>query len=117
MTNPRSERRLIENEVIFKEHNKEILAVVKQLAVKDRIDEQTLQFYCECSNEFCIETIALPPKTYESLHSSLRQFIVKPGHETDEIEKVIETSPEYSVIEKFEVPPSPSAIKSRPSYF
>jgi len=99
-----STRRLKENEVIFREVNKSIARFVKSESYKPG---QPIDFYCECSNQNCSQRVSLQAEQYQELHGNHRQFVVVPGHETPEIEKIVQTESNYRVVEKFgEMPTS-----------
>lgn len=100
------EKRLIENEVIFRDVNKNIKEFIKE----DRGPKEKTQFYCECSRPKCIERITLTPREYEKLHKDERHFITIAGHEFTEVEKVISKKGAYQVVEKHFKPPKPEEI-------
>lgn len=106
-----SQRRLAENEVLFRKQNEAVLNTVKKHAPQGTLDESFPYFYCECSSAFCMEKIAISPRRYEALHRTRKQFIIRPGHEKGTIERVIEETPEYYVVEKYETPPDPAESK------
>lgn len=99
--NKLSERRLIENEIVFRARN---MAVNDFVSKDERHEGARLDFYCECSYMECRERIRLTPEEYEKLHGNKKQFIVLDGHELLSIEKIIEKRDGYNVIEKFKVP-------------
>lgn len=101
-------QRLIENEVIFKDVNKNI---------KEFIEEDTtgtastvLPFYCECSNPECIERINLSTTEYGILHKGNRLYVTIVGHEFPEVEKVIKKDSQYQIVQKHFTPPKPQDI-------
>ncbi len=99
-----SERRLVENEVIFRESNKSIAEFIEET---DAVAASTpLRFFCECSKTECRERIELSPEEYKELHQNNRQFIILVGHEMPKIEKVVEQKQGFNIIEKFMSPPS-----------
>lgn len=104
-----SERRLAENEVFFREANQNISKGFKEL--KDIANEEgdeewaknadePINFYCECSNIKCRERIGLKPSEYENIHKNSSQFAVLPGHNIPEIERIVNSSENYLVVEK-----------------
>lgn len=104
-----SERRLVENELIFKRLNQKVvedLTDLKQLAIVHRQADlapditQPLFFYCECSDIQCSKRIAITPEEYEKIHKNTRRFITASGHQTAEIERVVKSTPEYDIVEK-----------------
>jgi hypothetical protein len=76
--------------------------------VNERIDEGAAQhdvhtalpFHCECGRTACFDTIELPPPAYERVAGKRSCFIVVPGHEQPQIERIIEHRTDYLVVEK-----------------
>jgi transcription initiation factor TFIID subunit TAF12 len=112
MAESHSERRLAENEVIFRKLNEKLKAAVKEtnkLAKEDNQPEflisELLSFHCECADENCSDTIDLEAGEYERIHESRDKFIIVPGHEVLAIEKVIAKQPDFYVVKKNVMPP------------
>ena len=105
MVDSYSERRLVENEAIFKQINNDVKDFVLEDAPFSEYAKKELNFYCECSDINCRERIRLTAQTYEDLHENKKQFIIKNGHEIPEIEKIIRESNGYLIVEKLKVPP------------
>jgi hypothetical protein len=113
MTDKKSERRMRENESVFRGRNESIVsdfAELKDIAedagqtlMVDGIDSPIL-FYCECSDEACNLRIKLRPSKYANLHKKRDYFTVIPEHEVSLIEEVIKTEPKYLVVRKFQKP-------------
>ena len=109
-----SERRLAENEVMFRQANQKVQKSLEELD-KNVVAaghpslmltaDIPLHFYCECSNEKCRKRIKVTPKQYEELHQNSSQFIIIPGHQVATIEKTIHVTPDYMVVEKYQTPP------------
>jgi hypothetical protein len=100
----RSQRQRAENEVVFKERNDKVKKMAKSLQHDGLDADVILNFICECSNEDCRETVGLTLDEYESSRGTSRHFIIKPGHEQTDIERVVKYKG-FSVVEKFEEPP------------
>src|SRR6476469_8992291 len=64
---------------------------------RDRVEESYL---CECAARPCRERIRLTREQYEAVRSDARRFFVVPGHVIPELETVVESFPDYQVIEK-----------------
>ncbi len=105
-----SDRRLAENEVIFKQLNTEIKDFVIEDAPNSPYANKPLRFYCECSNLDCRERIPITAQEYDKLHKNNRRFILKPSHYLPEIEKIVERGKDFIVVEKLKVPPLPKQI-------
>lgn len=106
---PLSERRQIENEMIFRRANEKIgdgLDDLDAMHIEDdnpqliRSDDLLLHFKCECSDEDCDVRIPIKLSVYQKIHENRDAFIIKAKHQVNEIEKVIRTEDNYSVVEK-----------------
>jgi hypothetical protein len=60
----------------------------------------TAVFVCECGNLGCNATVELSIAEYEEVRSGFERFLVKPGHEIEEIEDVVGRHPSYLVVAK-----------------
>ncbi len=109
MDMPISERRQIENEMIFRRLNEATGDRINDLDaqhIEDNNpqliwdDSTSLNFKCECSDEKCEERIPVKLSTYNKIHENRDTFIVKVNHQVNDIEKVILTEESYSVVKK-----------------
>ena len=57
-------------------------------------------FVCECADGACTQRITVPLGTYERVRSDARRFLVVPGHERTELERVVEQGDGFLVVEK-----------------
>ena len=98
-----------ENEAVFREYNEKIQKGrdrVNKLAREDNqpdlIDDTNLmlQYLCECSDENCRSRIGLMLNTFNEIHTNRKWFVIVDGHESLEIETVLERRPEYTIVEK-----------------
>jgi hypothetical protein len=114
MSEPVSERRMAENQVVFREHNEKVQKAFDQLnaiAAQEGAKpihlegDSPLFFYCECSDENCRERIKVTPNDYNKIHKERDTFVIVCGHNVPKIEDVTATGPEYCVVTKHEVPP------------
>lgn len=106
---PISERRQIENEMIFRRLNETVgdnLDKLDAMHVEDDNpqliwnDTIMLNFKCECSDEDCTKRIPIKLSTYKKIHENRDAFIIKLQHQVEAIEKVILSEDNYSVVEK-----------------
>jgi len=105
-----SERRLAENELIFRSFNEEAKDFVKEDITNAALAKRLLRFFCECSDLNCKLRIRLTAVDYERLHKTKKQFVLKPGHEIPALEHTVLRTPDYVVVEKVFVPPTPKEI-------
>jgi hypothetical protein len=79
------ERRLTENELLFREVNERIGDIARELGGA----ETAYEFLCECSRPDCVERISLTVRQYGDIRARPRVFVVAEGHEIAEIERVV----------------------------
>jgi hypothetical protein len=63
-------------------------------------DDAPELYLCECADPACRQRIPLSRQEYESVRANSRHFLCAPGHDTPDVETVIETHEQYLVIEK-----------------
>ena len=109
-----SQRRMTENEAIFRKHNEKLekqLTDLSDMAEQDghsgygNSDELLLQFYCECCDENCHERVELSVSKYRDIHKNRKRFVIVPGHDVVGLERIVEESERYHAVEKFLDPP------------
>ncbi|HKO74385.1 MAG TPA: hypothetical protein VJU01_03650 [Gaiellaceae bacterium] len=83
------------NESLFREVNERIAEVNQTFHVEGRSE-----FLCECSREECKEPVSISIDEYEGIRRESTRFFVLPGHEDLSVERVIERTERYIVIEK-----------------
>jgi hypothetical protein len=112
-----TERRQIENEMIFRRANELVGDNLDELDanhIEDgnpeliRTEDVLLHFKCECSDEDCDARIPILLSVYRKIHENRDAFIIKLKHQVHAIEKVILTEETYSVVEKNNSTPEPS---------
>lgn len=105
-----SERRLLENEVIFKQINTEVKDFILDAEQDSGLTHKKLRFYCECSNMDCRERVEMTAQEYDDIHANRKRFVLKPGHELPDIENKVDGNGGYIVVEKLVTPPPPDEI-------
>jgi hypothetical protein len=93
------QERRARNEAIFREVNERI----EELSRRGGIDEEDSLlpgFVCECSDETCTELIEVSYQKYEAVRESPRRFLVLPGHQDLDVERVVDESANVLVVEK-----------------
>lgn len=87
--------RAARNEEVFRGVNERIEAGAKEHGVVS-----TLPFHCECCRASCLATIEIAPDRYDKVVRERYRFVVIPGHEDREIERVVEVEAQFVVVEK-----------------
>ena len=115
MTSNTWERRVVENQMVFRSFNEKVQIDIDQVnetaaeegVIGVRLDGNTpLHFYCECSDENCTKRIKVLPEAYNLIHGARDTFTIMCGHELPAVEKVIITEKEYCVVQKYKQPPA-----------
>jgi hypothetical protein len=91
----RTQRRFAANEDRFRQVN-EAISRGQWPGEKDA----AIGFCCECATLGCNQLVELALPEYERVRAHPRRFVLVPGHQREEVEKVVETWPGYLVVEK-----------------
>jgi hypothetical protein len=87
------------NEALFREVNERIAELDE--AAQAWSLEGTVLLFCECGAEGgCGERITVPARVYETVRQQDDRFLVRPGHETPELETAVEWTDEYVIVDK-----------------
>lgn len=93
-------KRLGANEALFREVNERVAEVVEGFVEREPAIGP-VDFMCECGNRDCTEPITgMTLAEYQAVRADPTRFLVKPGHERREIERVVEEHPSYLVVAK-----------------
>ena len=85
------------NEQAFQAHNQRRV----QLEESGRSwDEEPMPFVCECDDPGCHRGIELTIGEYERAVRPPNLFVVLPGHEDLEVERVVDARPGYLIVSK-----------------
>ncbi len=124
MDMPLSERRQIENEMIFRRANEKVGDDLDKLDAQHieegnpdliRTNDMVLHFKCECSDEECDARILVKLSVYQKIHENRDAFIIKLKHQVKEIEKIIIDEDTYSVVEKNNSTAEPGDVLNKTS--
>ena len=89
------DERVANNEAVFRAVNREIERAAQEVSDGD------LEVLCECGRDGCRGVIPLTVAEYDRVHGETDRFVVLPGHETLEIENIVERTDRYVVVDKF----------------
>jgi hypothetical protein len=104
------ETRIGMNEAVFRAVNERI----QEVANAFQLTAEPLDLICECGDARCTERISLGRAEYEQLRSDPHLFAVAPGHETPDVEEVVEKRSGYDVVRKFKGAPEEIARGTDP---
>jgi 23S rRNA A1618 N6-methylase RlmF len=89
------EQRIIENEKLFREVNERVAQIQANYSGPDP------EWVCECGDETCFEKVALAVEDYEQIRTHSDWFVIRPGHDKPDVERVVHQYDGYVVVEKF----------------
>ncbi len=104
------ERRIGENEVLFREVNER----VRETNETFEVGAGEAEFVCECGTASCVERIAMTLAEYEQVRSEPTQFFIVPGHDLPEVESVVREEEQFWVVRKDVGAPEKLAIDTDP---
>jgi len=89
------EKRMAQNEALFREVNERIKATADGLGT-----DGTFEYFCECANADCTFQVTLTHEEYERIRSDPTQFVVLPLHFTPEVETLADERKGYWIVRK-----------------
>ena len=82
------------NEALFRDVNERIAETA------ERFDASGTEFVCECSDPNCTHRVEASLAEYEQVRDESTTFLVVPGHEQGDIERVIADRGRFRIVEK-----------------
>jgi hypothetical protein len=89
-------RRVGENEALFRVVNERIEDVNRAFGAVIG----TMAVVCECGAIECAEQITLTPAEYERVRADPTSFVLVPGHEEPDLERVVSRGDGYVIVQK-----------------
>jgi hypothetical protein len=89
------------NEALLREVNERIDGLDRQ-AERSGITpaESTFGFHCECGRDGCTEMLWMRLAEYDCVREQDDRFALVPGHETPELERVVDRTDRYVIVDK-----------------
>ncbi len=87
------ETRVARNELMFRRVNERIQDLGKDWG-------ETIELVCECGDPDCFDWVDLPKHEVENVARDRDRFVVLPGHELVDVERVVERHDGYVLVEK-----------------
>ena len=88
------EERRATTEALFRDVNERIAEREK------RFEADRTEFVCECSDPNCTHRVSASLAEYEEVRDEPTTFLVVPGHEQRDIERVVEDRGRFRIVEK-----------------
>jgi hypothetical protein len=92
-----SDDKIAHNQATFRALNDEIETAVRRFQIART---EPVRFVCECGDRDCLAAVAVPLAVYERVRWDSHFFLVAPGHAVAGVERTIEASEGYAIVEK-----------------
>jgi hypothetical protein len=92
------DERVARNEAMFRTVNRELEQASRE-AGGDADDQ--LEILCECGQEGCSEMLTLTISDYDQSHGQRDRFVILPGHEDSDLERIVTRKEHYVIVDKF----------------
>jgi hypothetical protein len=93
--------RTARNESLFREVNDRIEELSENVEAQGIAPEGgVVEFHCECGREGCTERLRMTVAEYQRVRADNDRFALAPGHETPEMEAVVESNERFVVVDK-----------------
>jgi hypothetical protein len=94
-------KRIAKNEALIRSLNERVKDIAEPfLEVGGTSENERVAFVCECGRDRCYETIELLVAEYERAREDPTRFVIVPGHETLEVERVVRREARFALVEK-----------------
>ena len=80
----------------------------------ERFDAGGSEFVCECSDPNCTNRVSASLAEYENVRAEATTFLVVPGHEQGDIERVVSDRGRFRVVEKFQAAVRRTVVRLNP---
>ena len=82
------------NEALFRDVNERIAESA------ERFDSEETEFVCECADADCTHRISASLAEYEEVRAEPTTFLLTPGHEQGDIERVVSDRGRFRIVDK-----------------
>ena len=100
---------MAKNEALFRQVNERIEEVNESLGVDEPSD-----FLCECGDEDCTAPVSLTLAEYEAVRKQPTHFVIMPGHNVIDVERVLHQNERFAIVEKFSGEAARIAVETDP---
>jgi hypothetical protein len=80
----------------------------------ERFDAGGSEFVCECSDPNCTHRVAASLAEYEQVREEPTTFLVLPGHEQKDIERVVSDRGRFRVVDKLQAAVRRTVVRLNP---
>jgi hypothetical protein len=80
----------------------------------ERFDAEETDFVCECADPNCTHRVTASLAEYEEVRDDPTTFLLLPGHEQGDIERVVSDRGRFRIVEKFQAAVRRTVIRLNP---
>jgi hypothetical protein len=80
----------------------------------ERFDAERTEFICECADPNCTHRVSASLAEYENVRSEPTTFLLAPGHEEEDIERVVSDRGRFRVVEKVQAAVRRTVVRLNP---
>ena len=91
-----------ENEELMEELNRRMERMLEEIREDDESTDadEPIAFLCECSHLDCRERVHLEPSVFDRIHKDPEVFILVPGHEIPDVERIVDQMGDFLIVRK-----------------
>ena len=99
MTSTERANRVAANEASFREIN----ATLHDGLSKAQLEQdEPVAFVCECGVASCHALVRIPIDRYQAAREHPERFVIVPGHEMPDVERIVDRNAAWAVVEKLD---------------
>jgi hypothetical protein len=80
----------------------------------ERFDAEHTEFVCECADPNCTHRVSASLAQYEMVRAEPTTFLLVPGHEEEDIERVVSDRGRFRVVEKVQAAVRRTVVRLNP---
>ena len=82
----------------------------------ERFDAEGTDFVCECADPNCTHRVSASLEEYEEVRAEPTTFLVVPGHEQRDIERVVSDRGRFRIVDKFQAAVRRTVVRLDPRH-
>ena len=90
------------NEALVRDVNERIATLDRHATENWAEEDHLFEFVCECGTPGCEAQVRMTLAEYDEVRGQDDRFALVPGHETDEIERVVTQTDRFLVVDKID---------------
>jgi hypothetical protein len=99
MTSPERASRVAANEASFREINATLHEGLSRAQLEQ---DEPVAFVCECGVATCHALVRIPIDRYQAARAHPERFLIVPGHEALDVERVVDRGESWAIVEKLD---------------